>query len=508
MDKETKAATGEPDWLMTLRDAGKKSDDPTVDGLVKIGGYVTESIDSMSKRLDNVDANFDGMSSKIARSEDKIQTQMEAGFGMVTEKIEQIKKRNMITDPGGGGGIFQSGDRLLAACPEEHKGLIYEAEAQMRNVKNDGSRINNDPVFRAMSAIWMWNSLKQQSPKYFGGEAPQAREATDKIRRAFDDITPGSVTKLDVFGGYASNLTSFGASTVPTLIAAEILRIMKDSGVVVRQARHFPMGAPTVEIPNEGSAIAVSWAGSENATLKTTSNQILNNTLTAKRMEAHCTASLEVIRDSVLGMLTYIQMILSEAAGKSLDQVMLEGTGTPWTGLNGTSGINTINAGGQTSTAGSSTDGATVTYNDLVRAVYAADESAIEDNAVWFMHRKTFGSILNLRDTANRPVFLGHEAGISNAPYGTLLGFPVYTTSSIGTTTSKGTAVSNTSQIYFGNPKRLILGDRQSLEFDVTDTGPGWIKYQMDIRLVGRFGFTVATPAAFTRIDGCVVLGG
>ena len=57
---------------------------------------------------------------------------------------------------------------------------------------------------------------------------------------------------------------------------------------------------------------------------------------------------------------------------------------------------------------------------------------------------------------------------------------------------------------YFGNPKRLIFGDRQLINFDVTDSGPGWGKYQMDIRMIGRFGFTVANPDAFSIIDGCV----
>jgi HK97 family phage major capsid protein len=276
---------------------------------------------------------------------------------------------------------------------------------------------------------------------------------------------------------------------VPTIIASEVLRIIQDSGVVVSRARHIPMTSNDLRIPNEDSGVSVYWADELAATTQgePTFGQ---NILTAKRLSGRAVASIEAIEDSVIGLIPYIQNVMAEKIGKELDQEALEGDGTNFTGLVAASGINSV--------ATTASNGEAIAYIDLVKAVYAADESSVEDGCAWFMHRKVLATIVALVDTTGRPIF---QPSVAGGVPNTILGFPVYTTSCINTARTRGSN-NTTSNVYFGNPRRLIFGDRSGLRFDVTDTGPNWEYYAVDMRLNGRWGFTVGTPAAFSVIVG------
>jgi HK97 family phage major capsid protein len=213
------------------------------------------------------------------------------------------------------------------------------------------------------------------------------------------------------------------------------------------------------------------------------------NILTAKRLSGRASASIEAIEDSVIGLIPYIQNVMAERMGKELDQEALEGDGTNFTGLNAESGINSVST--------TTTGGEEIAYIDLVKAVYAADESSVEDGSAWFMHRKMLATVVALVDTTGNPIF---QPSIAGGVPNTILGFPVYTTSAIDNSRLRN--AETTSNVYFGNPRRLIFGDRMGMRFDVTDTGPNWEYFAVDMRINGRWGFTVGTPAAFSVIVG------
>lgn len=495
--------TGEmPAWLKAMKEAGEASDDSTIDALAKIGGFTVESVKAVDRRIDTVDQEIDKIDRKISKQTTKLEEQMQAGFQVVSERIDAIKRSAIVRSGSKGDAIFSSSDRLLAVIPEDQRHLVRQAEQSIvRKTHETGqlqtrSRIDGDAEFMAASAMWFQTAMRLQLPKYFGGEQAELREQLNKLECGFADCF-GDYTDRQK-AAYSGGADGTGGYLIPTAVAAEILRIVQDNGVVVPRARHIPMTGLTLEIPNEATGVTVYWGsgagGGQGGNLTAGEGTFGVNTLNAKRLHGRAAANIEAVEDSIVGLIPFIQTVMAEKIARELDKEALEGTGTNFTGLNAESSVNSV--------ATTTTDGENVSYVDLVKAVYAADESSVEAGSAWFMHRKIFATVVGLVDTNGRPIF---QPSVAGGVPGTILGFPVYTTSSIATNTTRG-ATSNTSNIYFGNPRRLIFGDRQALRFDVTETGPGWSNYQIDMRLVGRWGFTVGTPAAFSKVVGCTQL--
>lgn len=484
-----------PEWLKALQEVREKEDDPVVDGLVNIGSHTLDATERLDKRIDKSDEKLDEIQRRAAKDRESIEAQMEAGFKTVAARVDSLSKRQIIS-AGGNANVFSSSDRLLAAIPENQKHLVYDAERKIRaDERSDRTRKIysgpfKDPAAVALSELWMKTAAQLQLPRYFGGKQGELSERLEKYSRAFDEVSP---VPSELKAAYSGATDGPGGYTVPILVASEVLRIAEDSGVVVSRARHIPMAGDTLQIPNENTGITVYWPA-QGGTLTAGESDFGINQLDAKKLAARAAASIEVVSDSVIGLIPYVQTIMAEKIGKTLDGEALEGTGTNFTGVNSASGINTV--------ATTTTDGEQLAFLDLVNAVYAADESSVEDGAAWFMHRKIFATVVALVDSQGRPIF---QPQVSGASPGTLLGFPVYTTSAIATNTTRG-ATGNTSNVYFGDPRRLIFGDNIGMRFDVTETGPGWEFFQVDMRLVTRHGFTVGTPAAFSRIVGCTQL--
>lgn len=491
-DEEKKTKETRPDWLVKLAEVREKTDDPVVDAMARIGGFVDDSIKSVDKRLDAASERDDEIKRSVDKVKTSLETQMDAGFRMAAEKMEALTKRQII-EGGASASPFSVGDRLLAAIPNENKKLIREAEFYVANEKRAGRKtpLTGDAVGATLAALWFATSAKLQCTRNFAGQQSKLAEQLEKYEKAIEDIY--GEDEIRAKAAYAEGAAGTGGNLVPTIIAADVLRIIKDSSVVASRARHVPMTSNDMRIPNEDTGITVYWAD-EGSTLTQGEGTFGQNILTAKKITGRAAANIEVVQDSVIGLLPYVQAVMAEQIGWELDQEALEGDGTNFTGLNAEASVNSV--------ATTTTDGENVVYVDLVKAVYAADESSVTDGAQWFMHRKIFATIVGMVDSNGRPIF---QPAVDVGSPGSILGFPLSTTSSIATNTTRG-ATGNTSNIYFGNPLKLIFGDRQTLVWDVTDTGPNWDKYMVDMRMVGRFGFTVATPAAFSKIVGCTQL--
>jgi HK97 family phage major capsid protein len=117
------------------------------------------------------------------------------------------------------------------------------------------------------------------------------------------------------------------------------------------------------------------------------------------------------------------------------------------------------------------------------------------------MHPKQWAKVLGLVDSNGQPIV---RLGMVQAgPPMSLMGRPVILTSAISVNVTRG-STGSTSNIYYGPPEKLYLGVRNGLRFDVTDQ-VNWASYAMDMRVVGRFGFAVAVPGAWTKLVGGTV---
>jgi HK97 family phage major capsid protein len=115
------------------------------------------------------------------------------------------------------------------------------------------------------------------------------------------------------------------------------------------------------------------------------------------------------------------------------------------------------------------------------------------------MDKKGYTEILQLVDGNSQPL-IQFQQGLQANPPMTLFGREIIVSGALsgaGDTLDDTTNANST--ILFGTLQNVVAGTRQGLSWDVTDQ-VSWASYQMDARLVGRFGGVVGVPAAWTAL--------
>jgi len=471
-----------PSILERMKQSGDDFDNPVIEAVTQIADYTVERSEKQDKQIEALDTKVNAARKTIVHETEKVRTEMETGFKMVADKLEaQDKRRSAIG--GIGAQMFSATDKVLSAIPESKRHLVRQADAAIRSMSksNREEAISTDPILRAATGLWYANTMRLQMRGYAQEHESSNRELAI-LTAAFDDA----------YGKTAySNITAAnGGYLVPEIIAADILRIVNDSGVVVSRARHIPMSSDDMKIPNEATGVGVSWI-SEAGTLTGSESTFGQNTLTAKKLIGRATMSREVVDDSVVAIIPYIQEVFAEKFGRELDYEALEGTGGNFTGVVTETGINSEET--------IASNGTTVRYEHLAATVFAGGEESTRMGSAFFMSPKIFATVVGLVDTSGQPIF--QYANVPGSYAKTILGFPVFATNVLSTDITRGTTGS-TGNIYFGDPRKLIFGDRSGLRFEVTDQ-VGWANDQIDARMIGRWGFTIATPASWTKLVGC-----
>jgi HK97 family phage major capsid protein len=195
---------------------------------------------------------------------------------------------------------------------------------------------------------------------------------------------------------------------------------------------------------------------------------------------------MEEIQDSPISILSWVQTKLTEMAGRAIDLQALEGTGSPFTGLSNATGVVDAVVGA---------NGDLVTYASLVALAFAARERASREGAKFFVSPEIMGKIVGLVDNNGQPIV--QFGNVPNAFAAAVIGFPVEVHSAIRADRTYGTGTGG-SNVYFGPPRQIVIGDRQGMAWDVSDI-PGFSTAEVHMRLIARLGLGVAVPKSFAR---------
>lgn len=468
------------DWKVKLEAAAEASDDPALEGVVKVARAVEKGQRETDARLTNFESKIDETQKKTAEAIGKVDTKIEALGKEVCDQLDAMKTRGLAI-----GLLSGSNDpsrELLNAIPEADRKFV-QVQDYRGTAPTDRGSLFADPVFRGAAEAWFRHSTMAQLSKFAAGRGEHV-EAVVKLGNALNDIyAKAAYSPTDANGGYG----------IPDPVAAEVLRIAHDSSVALQVARQIPMSGDTLYVPHEFANFTTYWSAAA-ATLTGGENTFSRNTLSAKKLIARATAASEAVDDIVFNLLGYVREVMGERIGEALDTAVFEDTGTNFTGLNAdisTSG-NTI--------ATTTTDGEALVYSDLAKAVYKAKFASTRQNAAFVMAPAVWSTIVALADTTGQAIF--QYAAVPNTPPERILGFPVYLCSPLSVAITRG-STGNTGNVYFGPMKKLLLGVRKGLAWSVTDQ-VNWATDSIDCRMIGRFGFTVGTPGAFTRIVGCL----
>jgi HK97 family phage major capsid protein len=344
-----------------------------------------------------------------------------------------------------------------------------------------------DPIKHTAMALWLHKTILQNAQDIPQRNRLQMLNEARLLERGFGE-------ELVSHAAQGETTTATGVELILTPVEAEVLRQIKDNSYIRQVARMMPMVSKTHQIPSlDTDVIAYFAAEAGTITDSMSATNWSQKALTAKKLSGLATLSNELLQDNIIGLPEFLFGAIAEQIGRLEDTEALEGTGTNWTGVNAATGVITIAA---------TTDGSAITYGNIIAAIFGCADVDARQNAAFFMAPAEATKVYGLTDTNGMPIFqLPNAMQVTQLPAGArglLMGYPAYIHSGIKIDRTKGSGTALTN-VYFGNWKKLIIGDLLGLSF-FTDPYSLSASDSVKIRVTKRTGCVVGVPKSFIVI--------
>jgi len=452
---------------------------PIVEGVQKIAESVTASEKRVTEKVDELDKKQErGIEDLAAKTNKTVESMI--------ERIDRLAKGSTVL--GKLVNVEYNDDGLKEVLSPETKKSMRQVEMLCNSLPEQAKNAKEPVNYAAMYEWWKGSTMIQVPGKFeIMANVGQHAEHTAKAFKALQDKAASEwQTKADI----AEDVAGTGGNLVPTMVEADVARLMGDAGKLWPLCRQLPMQTKTHSIPSEDTALTVAWA-IEAAALTQQDPTWAQVDITADKLYGRAKMSVEVVQDSSVGLLAWLLRVFSEKMARELDKQVVLGDGTlpELLGVRNGTGINALTSG--------TAAGRSLSWSLLVQTFTGASEQSARDDAVWIMSPAGYALALGLVDSNGMPIVHFGATATQGAPAGTILGRPIIVSAALGgaSTLDDGT---NT-EILFGSLSTFTAGTRMGMSWDVTDQ-VGWANFQMDARLVGRFGGRVTVPAAWTYL--------
>jgi HK97 family phage major capsid protein len=328
-------------------------------------------------------------------------------------------------------------------------------------LSNQGLELKtNDEEKKDRLAKWLLTTIRMNDRSKDWGMA---------IRKAYGD------TALQ------ENTNSEGGYVVPVEYSAEIMAFARLVSFALTECRVWPMRERYLKVPKEDALVSVAWTDEE-VDLTESEPTFDEMTLTAKKLGGVGLMSNELLQDSEVDIVSILTSQFGEAIGQELDNQVLNGTGSPVSGLlTAACGLSVIMTPGN---AFSAITGdylsdmiAKIALNKIAGAKFVVGRVGLS----WL--RKNKGA-----DT----YFWGNMAA---ADANQIWGFPYIVTEKITNTSGTSTAC-----MLFGNLKNFAIGNRlTNMTLDL-DPYSYFKSYRTQYRIVSRFALAIGQASAFVRL--------
>lgn len=279
--------------------------------------------------------------------------------------------------------------------------------------------------------------------------------------------------------------TTAGGFLVPEEFKAEILRLQPLYGVARKECRVIPMAYDVVNIPAADREVTASWVN-EAAAITSTDPTFRQVTLTINKLASIPKVTNELLQDANVDVINYLAMTIAEQFAKAEDQQAFNGTGSPFVGILGATGVPTsTHAGGAIA----------LSYQDMMRMTGELYTNALA-NAKWYLHRTMVAQVRGLITTAGAPIF-----GATTSDVG---GYPIVQTEILP---NRATPTGSNYGVFGDLRRGLIMGERGSMTMKITEEGTvgGDNLFEKDmaaLRVIERVALGVALPSSFLTMRG------
>lgn len=354
----------------------------------------------------------------------------------------------------------------------EDSGRLRKAIMGPQGVADGGAPGHKISVHDLMLHVARQKGARFAGPKW--GKAVVQPEWDEKFRAdpaAWQREVLDTVAKDETRGARAANMSAGilteGGAWVPDEWASDIIPALTAKEIVmVAGAGDFqvPAGVGQFHFPREDATSTAYWIGEGSAP---TSSGLTAGYVTAQQHK--CAVLLKATNDFLrMGLPAteaYIRRAITRDLGLKVDIAALRGTG----GANEPLGLNTHS---QVTSNAIGTDGGAITYarlRNLVRSVLKQNPPM--EKPGFIMHPSVFTEIVKLLDSQNRPLFHSAEfaPGLPGPTPGTIFGYPVYLTTQIPITLTKGASGATLTEIYFGDWSEIVRVLWQELEIRISN---------------------------------------
>jgi HK97 family phage major capsid protein len=252
-----------------------------------------------------------------------------------------------------------------------------------------------------------------------------------------------------------------GGYSVPEEQANEIINLLQKTGFARTNCRRIPMNRQVMRLPVSAGGPTVYWPDESTAPANESKVTLARPTLTAKKMLAIDTISIELDEDADSSFMQFLVDTFTNAVGLEEDRQMLAassqaGSVDVFTGILFQAGVTEITLGS------GSVSFHQLDYNALIDVFDAAHERTQEDG-IWVMSNYTWNMIRKVLVTSQKEPLM---AAVPSAMPSTLFGRPVYLSSVMP---RKAQSTISKSFLAFGDfPRFALFGDRRQFSIDVS----------------------------------------
>jgi HK97 family phage major capsid protein len=274
-----------------------------------------------------------------------------------------------------------------------------------------------------------------------------------------------------------------GGYIVPPDFYNQLLQISAENALIRPRAFVQPMASATLQFPYldvttvQSAGVSPFLGGvqmywTEEAQNRTETEPAFKMMeLKAHELSGYSVSSNILLQDAAFGLQKFLMSLFSTAIAWFEDFAFIQGNGVgkPTGMLKANATIQVTRAGG----AGTST----VAFAD-VATMWSNLLPISWNKAVWLFSPTVIPQLLQLKDGANRAIFISIDQGAVQRPTWSLLGRPAFPT-------EKLPALGGTGDLMLVDPSFYVIGDRMSIEIAASEH-VNFLKNQMTWRVVER----------------------
>jgi HK97 family phage major capsid protein len=287
-----------------------------------------------------------------------------------------------------------------------------------------------------------------------------------------------------------------GGYTVPPEFYQSLMQVVAENTFIRPRAFVMPMAGASLQIPYldittvQSAGVSPFFAGvqmywtAEAQTRTETEPQFKQLELKAWELSGYSVSSNVLLQDSVIGLEKFLMTLFAKAIAWFEEYAFLQGNGV---------GKPQGMLGCGAALAKNRDTANQVSFNDLA-TMWSKLLPASWGSAVWTFSPSVVPQLLQLKDGANRAIFISIDQGITKAPNWSLLGRPAFPTEKVPALGTKG-------DLMLLDPSLYVVGDRMSVEVAASEH-VNFLKNQMTWRVVERVDGQPWVEKAITLQDG------